>query len=331
MGEAEDRNMVEAINLTLDQAMDRDDEVLVLGEDVGVDGGIFRVTDGLIDKYGEERVVDTPLAEAGIVGTAIGLAVYGFKPIAELQFSGFSYHGYYQLEGHAARLRTRTRGRLTCPMVVRCPYGAGVHALEHHSESKEMIYAHTPGLKMVIPSTPRKARGLLFSAIEDPDPVVYFEPKLVYRQYREAIDEDEDYEVEIGQAEVVKEGSDLTLISYGAMLHRTLDAAESLEEDGISVEVIDVLTISPLDEATILDSVAKTGRVVVVNEAHKHGGLAGEIIGRISETEETILSLEAPPKRVTGPDVQVPLFSREQHYMPDKDQILHKCEQVLEF
>ena len=319
--------MVEAINLALKQEMDNDDRVLVLGEDVGVDGGVFRVTEGLIDEFGEERSMDTPVAEAGIVGMSIGMAIYGLRPVCEMQFSGFSYFAFHQIESHAARMRWRSRGRHTIPMVVRMPYGGGVHALEHHSESREVIYAHTPGLKMVIPSGPRNARALLVSAIRDPDPVIFFESKLRYRSLREEVPEDEET-LPIGESRVVREGSDLTMISYGAMLHRTLEAAEKLsEDDGVEPEVIDLLTISPLDDRKFTESVRETGRVVVVHEAPRSFGPAGEIIARINE--RSFYYLEAPVERVTGFDVHVPYFAREQAYLPDVDRIVHGARKAL--
>ncbi|MFW5833205.1 MAG: alpha-ketoacid dehydrogenase subunit beta, partial [Pseudomonadota bacterium] len=254
-----EKTMIEALNLALHEAMEADDRVLVLGEDVGVDGGIFRLTEGLIETFGEERVVDTPLAESAIVGMAIGLAVYGLRPVAEMQFSGFGYLAFHQLESHAARLRWRSQGRFGVPLVVRMPYGAGVRALEHHSESREAYFAHTPGLKMVIPSGPRNARALLKSAIEDPDPVIFFEPKALYRGYREEVP-DEPETLPIGEARVVREGRDITLVAYGAMLKRVREAADRLAEDGVEAEVIDLLTLSPLDDATVAKSVRKCGR-----------------------------------------------------------------------
>ncbi len=322
-----DLTMVEAITLALRQEMENDDRVLVLGEDVGVDGGVFRVTDGLIDEFGEERSIDTPVAEAGIVGMSIGMAIYGLRPVCEMQFSGFSYFAFHQVEGHAARMRWRSRGRYGIPMVIRMPYGGGVHALEHHSESREVIYAHTPGLKMVIPSGPRSARALLVSAIRDPDPVIFFESKLMYRSLREEVPDDEET-LPIGESRVVREGSDLTMISYGAMLHRTLEAAEKLsEDDGVEPEVVDLLTISPLDDRKFTDSVRKTGRVVVVHEAPRSFGPAGEIMARINE--RSFYYLEAPVERVTGFDVHVPYFASEQAYLPDVDRIVYGARKAL--
>jgi pyruvate dehydrogenase E1 component beta subunit len=318
--------MVQAINLALEQEMKNDDSVVVLGEDVGVDGGVFRVTDGLIEKYGEERVIDTPLAESGIIGTAVGMGVYGLKPVAEIQFSGFTYLGFHHMESHAARMRWRSRGGFTVPMVLRAPYAGGVRALEHHSESREVYYAHTPGLKMVIPSGPRNARALLVSAIRDPDPVVYFEAKSIYRAFREEVPEEEET-IPIGKAQVVREGKDLTMLSYGAMMRPTLKAADNLEEEGVSVEVIDLLTISPLDHETFAESVRKTGRAVIVHEAPRSFGPGAEIISRL--VEKSFWYLEAPIKRVTGYDVIIPLFAYENAYLPGVDRVLKGAREVL--
>ena len=250
--------MVQALNLALRQEMAKDDRVILLGEDVGVDGGVFRVTDGLIETFGEERVLDTPLAEAGIAGMSIGMAIYGLRPVCEMQFSGFSYQAFHQIENHAARMRWRSQGRLSVPMVLRAPYGGGVRALEHHSESREAYYAHTPGLKMVMPSGPRNARALLVSAIRDPDPVIFYEPKALYRAFREEVPEAEE-SMPLGASQIVREGKNLTMITYGAMLRPTLEAAVQLEEKmGVSAEVIDLLTLSPLDTGTFARSVRQT-------------------------------------------------------------------------
>jgi pyruvate dehydrogenase E1 component beta subunit len=320
--------MVQALNLALHQEMERDDSVVVLGEDVGVDGGVFRVTEGLLDEYGEQRVFDTPLAESAIVGTSIGMAIYGLRPVCEIQFSGFSYLAFQQLESHAARMRWRTRGALHVPLVLRTPYAAGVRALEHHSESREAYYAHTPGLKMVIPSGPRTARALLLSAIRDPDPVVFYEPKSIYRSFREEVP-DEEETMPLGKAQVVREGSDLTMISYGAMLRPTLEAADRLaEEDGVEAEVIDLLSISPLDHETFAASVRKTGRAVVVNEAPRSFGPAAEVVARL--VEESFWYLEAPIARVTGYDIIVPLFKYEKVYLPDADRVIRAARRTLE-
>jgi pyruvate dehydrogenase E1 component beta subunit len=319
--------MINALNLALKQEMEKDDSVIVLGEDVGVDGGVFRVTEGLLDTFGETRVIDTPLAEAGIVGFSVGMALYGLKPVCELQFSGFSYLAMHQFESHAARLRWRSRGRYTVPMVARMPYGGGVRALEHHSESREAYYAHTPGLKMVIPSGPRTARALLVSAIRDPDPVIFFEPKLVYRAFREEVPEAEET-LPIGVSQVVREGDDLTMISYGAMLRRTLEAAEQLaEEDGVEAEVIDLLTISPLDDDAFTASARKTGRVVIVHEANRSFGPGAEIIARL--VEKSFFYLEAPIQRITGFDTIFPYFAREQAYLPGVARIVHGARETL--
>ncbi len=322
-------NMAKAINKALFEAMERDERVVVLGEDVGKDEGVFRITEGLHAKFGDTRVIDTPLAESGIIGTAIGMAVYGLRPVAEIQFSGFDYYNYHQLESHAARFRNRTRGRITVPMVMRAPYGGGIRALEHHSESREAIYAHTPGLKVVIPSSPRNARALLHSAIQDPDPVIYYEPKAVYRAFKEDVP-DQVETLPIGQAQVVKKGSDITLISYGASLRPTLEAAELLEEeDNCHAEVIDLLSIVPMDSETILESVSKTGRAVVVHEGPRTCGIGSEIIARINE--DALLYLEAPVRRVTGYDVPIPYFSKERFFLPDTDKVLEAARATLAF
>jgi pyruvate dehydrogenase E1 component beta subunit len=323
-----ERTMVEAINLALAQEMDADDTVVVLGEDVGRDGGIFRVTDGLLDEYGEERVIDTPLAEAVIVGSSVGMAIAGLRPVCELQFSGFSFFAFHQIEGHVARMRWRSQGRFPLPMVVRMPYGAGVRALEHHSESMESVYAHVPGLKTVIPSGPRNARSLLISAIRDPDPVVFLEPKRSYRSFREEVP-DEEETMEIGLPRRVREGEDLTIVTYGAMLRVVLDAVEELESgDGITVDVIDLLTISPLDADMIVESVEKTGRAMVVTEAHRSFGPHAEIVRRL--VEDVFWYLEAPIETVTGYDIQVPYFAREMVYLPDRERIVAAARRVLD-
>jgi pyruvate dehydrogenase E1 component beta subunit len=319
--------MVQALNYALDQEMARDDSVLILGEDVGLDGGVFRVTDGLIEKYGEARVIDTPLAESLIVGTAVGMAVYGLKPVCEIQFSGFTYLAFHQLESQAARLRWRSQGGFHVPLVMRAPYAGGVRALEHHSESREAYWAHTPGLKMVIPSGPRTARALLTSAIRDPDPVVFYEPKSIYRAFREEVPEEEET-MPIGKAQIVREGQDITLIAYGAMLRPTLEAAEVLsKEDGVEAEVIDLLTISPLDVETFTESVRKTGRAVVVHEAPRSFGPGAEIVSRL--VEKSFWYLEAPIQRVTGWDIIIPLFAYEQLYLPGVNRIVRGAREAL--
>ena len=320
--------MVEALNLGLEQEMARDDAVVVLGEDVGVDGGVFRVTDGLIEAYGEERVIDTPLAESVIVGSSVGMALRGLRPVAEMQFSGFSYLAMQQLEAHAARIRWRSRGRFSAPLVVRMPYGAGVRALEHHSESKEAWFGHTPGLKTVVPSGPRAARSLLVSAIRDPDPVVFLEPKRSYRSFREEVPDDEET-LPLGESRVLREGDAVTLVAWGAMIPPTLDAADRLaDDDGVEAEVVDLTTISPLDHEPVCESVRATGRAVVVHEAHRSFGVGAEVVARLGE--EVFYHLEAPVERVTGPDVIVPFFAREMEYLPGQDRIVAGARRALD-
>jgi pyruvate dehydrogenase E1 component beta subunit len=319
--------MVQALNLALRQEMEKDDRVIVLGEDVGVDGGVFRVTDGLIETFGERRVLDTPLAESAIAGMSIGMAVYGLKPVCEIQFDGFSYYTLHQIEAHAARLRWRSQGRHHVPMVMRAPYGGGVRALEHHSESREAFWAHIPGIKMVIPSGPRNARALLISAIRDPDPVIFYEPKAVYRAFREEVPETEET-FPLGKSWRVREGRDLTLIAYGAMMRPTLEAAEALQrKHGAEAEVIDLLTISPLDDALLVESAQKTGRVAVVHEAPRSFGPGAEVVARL--VEKAFYYLEVPVARVTGYDVVIPLFSREKHYLPGVPRIIAAAEKLL--
>ncbi len=319
--------MVQALNLALRQEMEKDDSVIVLGEDVGVDGGVFRVTDGLFEQFGEQRCFDTPLAESGIVGMSIGMAVYGLKPVCEIQFSGFSYLNFHQIECHAARLRLRSQGQIHVPMVLRTPYGGGVRALEHHSESREVFYAHIPGIKMVIPSGPRNARALLAAAIRDPDPVIFFEGKGIYRAFREEVPEEEET-MTIGTSRVVREGKDLTMISYGAMMRPTLDAAQELKEkDGVEVEVIDLLTISPLDDKRFVESVTKTGHAMVIHEAPRSFGPGAEIVSRLME--KAFYFLEAPIARITGFDITIPLFSRENAYLPNVRRIVTSAREIL--
>jgi len=321
--------MVQAINLALRQEMAADERVLILGEDVGLDGGVFRVTDGLFEEFGEQRVMDTPLAESAILGTAIGMAIAGLRPIAEMQFSGFSYLMIGQWEGNATRMRSRTQGQHTCPLVVRMPYGGGVRALEHHSESREALYAHMPGGKVVIPSGPRNARALMLAAIRDPDPVVFMEPKHSYRSFREEVPEAEEV-LPIGQAQIVEPGDDVTVVAWGAMMRPVLKAAEEVKTaTGASLEIIDLLSISPLDSETICASVRKTGRCVIVQEAPRSFGVASEIIARIND--EALLYLEAPVKRLTGFDVVTPYFGREKSYIPPVARIVHGLRETLEF
>ncbi len=322
-------NMVQAINLALAQEMEKDDSVIVLGEDVGVDGGVFRVTDGLIDKFGSERVIDTPIAEAGIFGAAVGMALAGLKPVAEMQFSGFSYPIVPQLEGHASRYRTRSMGAWTAPLVVRMPYGGGVRALEHHSESREALYAAMPGVNVILPSGPRNARALMVAAIRDPDPVVFMEPKRSYRAFREEVPEAEEV-MEIGKAQVVREGTDITVIAWGAMMRPVLQAVDEVQEKrGVSVELIDLLTVAPMDVDTVCQSVQKTGRCVISQEAPKSMGIASEIIARLND--KVLLYLEAPVQRVTNYDVITPYFGREMNYIPDPPRIKRAIEKTLDF
>ena len=329
MTEPRKLTMVQAINLALMQEMERDDDVVVLGEDIGVDGGVFRVTDGLLAKFGEQRVIDTPLAEGAIVGMAIGMALYGLKPVPEIQFSGFSFQAFHQIENHAARYRARTRGRYHVQMVVRMPYGGGVRALEHHSESEEAYYAHTPGLKIVIPSSPRSARALLVSAIRDPDTVIFFEPKALYHAVKEEVPVTEET-WPIGKARVAREGKDLTLVAYGAMLHRCLEVAERVRvEDGAEVEVVDLLSISPMDTETLAASARKTGRVVVAHEAQRNCGVGAEVMARVVET--AFLQLEAPVRRVTAFDIVYPGFARERGWLPGPDRVLRAVRETLAF
>jgi len=322
-------NMVKALNLALLEEMERDNDVLVLGEDVGVDGGVFRVTDDLQRKFGSQRVIDSPLAEAAIIGTAVGMALYGLKPVCEIQFSGFAFQCFHQIENHCARYRMRSQGRFHIPMVIRMPYGGGVRALEHHSESEEQFYAHIPGLKMVIPSGPRTARGLLAAAIRDPDPVIFFEAKALYHAAKEDVP-DESEALPIGRAQIAREGDALTLVAYGAMLRVALEAADILQsEDGARVEVIDLLTISPLDRDALVTSVKKTGRAVVVHEAPRSFGPGAEIAASIMDG--AFLSLEAPIRRVTAHDVPFVGFAREKANVPDVPRVVAAVRETLAF
>jgi len=322
-------NLVQAINDALKTEMRLDDSVVVMGEDVGVDGGVFRATVDIIEEFGPERSIDTPLAESGIVGAAIGLAVNGIRPVAEIQFDGFMTPAFDQIVSHAARLRWRSRGRFSCPLVVRAPYGGGIRALEHHSESPEAWYAHTPGLKVVTPSGPYDAKGLLIQAIRDNDPVIYLEPTRLYRAFREEVPEEE-YTIPFGKANIVKEGSDVTVVVWGSMTRTALQGAEEMEEsEGVSCEVIDLRTLVPLDFETISKSVEKTGRVVVVQESPKNCGFASEIAALVSE--RLILHLEAPITRVSGFDIAIPYFRMEEYYMPDADRVAHGIRKVVNF
>jgi len=322
-------NMVKALNLALLEEMERDPDIVIIGEDVGVDGGVFRVTEDLHRRFGGTRVIDSPLAEAAIIGCSVGMALYGLKPVCEIQFSGFAFQCFHQIENHAARYRQRSQGRFHCQMVIRMPFGGGVRALEHHSESEEQFYAHIPGLKMVIPSGPRTARALLVAAIRDPDPVVFFEHKALYHASKEEVP-DESEAMPIGRAQVVREGRGLTMVAYGAMLRVALEAAETLQaEDGVAPEVIDLLTISPLDRETLTASVAKTGRAVIVHEAPKSFGPGAEIAASIMEG--AFLSLEAPIRRVAAYDVPFPGFAREKASVPDVARVLAAARETLAF
>ena len=319
--------LVQAVRDGLKSEMERDGDVIVLGEDVGKNGGVFRATEGLMDEFGDDRVIDTPLAESGIVGTSIGMAAYGLRPVPEIQFSGFMYPAFDQIVSHAARLRTRSRGRFTCPMVIRAPFGGGIRAPEHHAESKEAIYTHEAGLKVVVPSTPYDTKGLLAASIRDPDPVIFLEPKLIYRAFREEVPE-ESYTVELGKAAVRREGSDVSVFTWGSMTRPTIAAAESVAEDGIDVEVIDLRTLSPMDTDAIVESFKKTGRAVVVHEAPRTGGLAGEITATIQE--EALYYQEAPIARVTGFDVPYPLYALEDYYLPEDTRIEDAIRKTME-
>lgn len=319
--------LVQAINLALTQEMEADDRVVILGEDVGKNGGVFRVTEGLQARFGADRVVDTPLAESGIMGTAVGLAIAGMRPIPEIQFEGFLGPAYDQLVNHAARYRTRSRGAITVPLTVRVPVGGGIHAPELHSDSPEAIYAHHPGLKVVMPCTPYDAKGLLITAIRDPDPVVFFEPKRVYRAFREEVPEDE-YTIPIGKAKVVNEGTDITVITWGAPVFQCLEAMDALPED-VSVELIDLRTIYPVDIDTIAESVSKTGRAVIVHEAPKTAGFGAEIATIIQE--RCFLHLEAPVQRVAGFDTVMPYYKLELDYLPEAARITKGIEECLAY
>jgi pyruvate dehydrogenase E1 component beta subunit len=319
--------LVEAVRDGLRVEMERDDGVVVMGEDVGQTGGVFRATEGLYEEFGEDRAIDTPLAEAGIVGTAIGMASAGMRPVAEIQFMGFVYPAFDQIVSHAARLRTRSRGGITCPLVVRAPYGGGIRPPEHHSESTEALFAHMPGLKVAMPSTPYDTKGMLISAIRDPDPVVFLEPKLIYRAFQGEVPADA-YTVPFGEAAVRREGSDISVFTWGAMTRPTLEAAETLAGE-VDVEVVDLRTVSPLDTDTITESFKKTGRAAVVHEAPETGGLAAEITTTIQE--ETLLYQEAPIERITGFDVPFPLYALEDYYLPEPARIEEGIREAVEF
>jgi 2-oxoisovalerate dehydrogenase E1 component beta subunit len=319
--------LVEAVNLALAYEMQANENVVVFGEDVGVNGGVFRATAGLQERFGEERVMDTPLAETLIAGMAIGMAAQGMRPVAEIQFMGFVYPTLDQMLNHASRLRYRTRGRLTCPMVLRAPFGGGIHAPEHHSESTETLFAHIPGLRVVIPSSPARAYGLLLAAIRDPDPVVFLEPKRIYRLMKQEVADNGDA-LPLDVCFVLREGTDVTLVTWGAMTHETMLAAEQLAKQGVSAEVIDVATIKPIDTETILQSVAKTGRCVIVHEAVRTAGMGAEIAAEIAE--RGLLNLLAPVRRVAGYDTVMPLYRLENDYMPDTARIVTAAAETME-
>jgi pyruvate dehydrogenase E1 component beta subunit len=324
----EKRALLEAVNLALHRAMQEDENVVVLGEDVGVNGGVFRATLGLRDRFGFKRVIDTPLAETMIAGLAVGMAAQGLKPVMEIQFLGFIYAAMEHLVSHASRLRCRTRGRLSCPMVLRSPMGAGIRAPEHHSESTEALFAHIPGLRVVIPSSPARAYGLLLSAIDDPDPVIFLEPTRLYRMNPQPIIDD-GRRLPLDSCFTLREGSDITLVSWGASIHETLQAAARLGERGVSAEVIDVASIKPLDLDTLEASVRKTGRCVIVHEAPRSCGVGAEIAASLYE--RALLDLQAPIQRVTAPDIPPPLYRLEQLYIPGPEDILAACELVLNY
>ena len=321
-------NMIEAINDALHYIMSIDKSVVILGEDVGIDGGVFRATVGLQKEFGKERVIDTPLAESAIVGVSIGMAVAGLKPVAEIQFMGFIYPAFDQIISHASRIRTRSRGKYTCPLVVRTPYGGGVHAPEHHSESTETIFIHTPGIKVVVPSTPADAKGLLIAAIRDQDPVIFLEPERLYHGVKEEVPQG-NHIVEFGKAKIVQEGADLTVLCWGAMVPVVQSAVAQASKQGISVEIIDLRTLSPVDSAAVLSSVKKTGRCIIVHEAPRTSGFGAELSAQIMENQ--LLSLKAPVERVTGYDTPMPLYKLEKYYMPDEQKIMRAIEKVMSF
>lgn len=320
--------LVEAVTQALAYEMAQDESVVLLGEDIGANGGVFRATDTLQERFGKKRVLDTPLAETMIAGLTVGMAAQGLKPVAEFQFMGFIYAGFDHILSHATRLRNRTRGRLSCPAVFRAPYGGGIHAPEHHSESTEALFTHIPGIKVVIPSTPARAYGLLLAAMRDPDPVVFLEPKRIYRLVKQEV-ADTGEALPLSKAFILREGSDVTLISWGAQLQETLQAAESMAQEGVSCEVIDVATLKPMDTETLLNSVAKTGRCVIVHEAARHSGVGAEIAATI--VEEGLLSLLAPVKRVTGYDTVMPYFQLEKDYLPSVNRITTAIREVVNY
>jgi pyruvate dehydrogenase E1 component beta subunit len=321
-------SMVEAINATLHELMEKDDRIVVLGEDVGVDGGVFRATVGLIEKFGAMRVIDTPLAESVIVGASIGMAIYGMRPVAEIQFEGFMFKAYDHIYSHASRMRKRSQGLYGVPLVIRAPYGAGVRALEHHSDAPEVLFAHLPGLKVVIPSTPGDAKGLLTSAIEDPDTVIFLEPKRLYRLFKEEVP-DGDHRVPIGKARIAREGKDISIVTYGGMVSVCEKAAQHVEKEGVDAEVVDLRTVWPFDIDAITSSVKKTGRLVIVHEAPRSFGVGAEISAQVAE--RCLLSLLAPIKRVTGYDVIPPLAKLEEYNYPDSDRVVEAIHDTMQF
>jgi pyruvate dehydrogenase E1 component beta subunit len=320
-------SLIEAVTMALAHEMRNDESVVILGEDVGVNGGVFRATAGLQQQFGPDRVMDTPLAESMIAGLSIGMAAQGMRPVAEIQFMGFIYPTVDQMINHAGRMRHRTRGRLSCPMVLRAPFGGGIHAPEHHSESTEALFAHMPGVRVVIPSSPARAYGLLLASIRDPDPVVFLEPKRIYRLAKQEV-ADDGQTLPLDVCYILREGEDVTLVTWGAMTFETMKAAGQLERDGISAEVIDVATISPLDIETILESVAKTGRLVIVHEAARNCGVGAEIAAGVAE--KGLYDLEAPIQRVTGYDTVMPLFRMEYEYLPSVARIVDAAKLTLE-
>jgi pyruvate/2-oxoglutarate/acetoin dehydrogenase E1 component len=321
------RTLAQAITLALDNALARSSDVIVMGEDVGRTGGVFRITDGLRARHGAQRVIDTPLAESGIVGTALGLAIGGMRPVVELQFMGFSYPAFDQIISHVARMRHRSRHRFTVPMVIRIPFGGGIGAAEHHSESTEAIYAHIPGLKVVVPSRPADAAGMLRAAIDDPDPVIFLEPIRMYRSVKEEVPDDPP-PTRLDTSTVERPGSDITLVAWGAMMKETREAAEKLAASGVSAEVVDLRCLAPMNVATLVASVRKTGRAVVIHEAPRSGGLGAEVIAALQE--HCAYDLEAPVARVTGWDTVIPLKMSEHHYLPSTERIVTTAERVLD-
>lgn len=319
--------LAEAVTQAIAHEMTHDEDVIILGEDIAINGGVFRTTVGLLEKFGEKRVIDTPLAESMIAGLCIGMATQGIKPIAEFQFLGFIYAAFDQIISQASRMRNRTRGRLTCPLVFRAPYGGGIHAPEHHSESTEALFAHMPGLRVVIPSSPARAYGLLLASIRDPDPVLFLEPKRIYRLHKQLVP-DNGEALPLDRCFILREGSDVTLISWGAMIHETLQAADELAHRGIQCEIIDVATISPLDINTILQSVTKTKHCVIIHEAARNCGVGAEIAAQISEYAFDLL--KAPIQRVTGYDTIMPYFKNEKRYMPSIERIIDAVDTIME-